>query len=120
MKVYGFPGSTCTRKVLMTLHEKNCPYAFIPVDLGKGEHKQPEHLARQPFGVVPVLDHDGFVLYESRAIIRYLDAALVGEKLTPTDLKCQLALNFDPLKVLKIDPLFYIKRPDYSVSHFYF
>ena len=87
MKVYGFPGSTCTRKVLMTLHEKNCPYAFIPVDLGKGEHKQPEHLARQPFGVVPVLDHDGFVLYESRAIIRYLDAALVGEKLTPTDLK---------------------------------
>ena len=33
---------------------------------------------------------------------------------------CQLALNFDPLKVLKIDPLFYIKRPDYSVSHFYF
>jgi glutathione S-transferase len=87
MKVYGFPLSTCTRKVLMTLHEKNHPYEFISVDIGKGQQKQPEYLARQPFGVVPVLDHDGFSLYESRAIIRYLDAALPGEKLTPTDVK---------------------------------
>ena len=87
MKVYGFPASTCTRKVFMTLHEKNHPYEFISVDIRTGQQKQPEHLARQPFAVVPVLDHDGFVLYESRAIIRYLDVALAGEKLTPTDLK---------------------------------
>jgi len=87
MKVYGFPASTCTRKVLMTLHEKNCPYEFIFVDLRSGEHKQPTHLARQPFGVIPVIDHNGFILYESRAIIRYLDKVLSGESLTPVDAK---------------------------------
>lgn len=87
MKVYGFPASTCTRKVLMTLHEKDCPYEFISIDLRSGEQKQPGHLAHQPFGVVPVLDHDGFMLYESRAIIRYLDKVLPGESLTPASAK---------------------------------
>src|SRR5690242_10292528 len=85
MKVYGNPHSTCTRKVLTTLAEKNHPAEFINVDLGKGEHKQPAHLARQPFGVVPVLEDDDFRMYESRAIIRYLDARLPGVALTPKD-----------------------------------
>lgn len=85
MKVYGFPASTCTRKVLMTLHEKDCPYELITVDLRSGEHKQAAHLARQPFGVVPVIEDDGFWLYESRAIIRYLNAKLPGIALSPTE-----------------------------------
>jgi glutathione S-transferase len=49
------------------------PYEIILVDLGKGEQKQPAHLAIQPFGQVPVLeDTDGTKIFESRAIIRYL------------------------------------------------
>jgi glutathione S-transferase len=88
MKVYGHPMSTCTRKVLTTLAEKGHQAEFIVVDLMKGEQKQPEHVARQPFGVVPVFeDDDGTRLYESRAIIRYLDRKLAGTSLTPTDLK---------------------------------
>jgi glutathione S-transferase len=83
MKVYGHPASTCTRKVLCALAEKGVAYEFVLVDIFKGEQKSPEHLARQPFGVVPVLDDDGFVLYESRAILRYLNAKLGG--LAPTD-----------------------------------
>jgi glutathione S-transferase len=83
--LYGSPHSTCTRKVLMTLHEKHAAFDFRVVDLAKGEQKSPEHLARQPFGVVPVIDHDDFRLYESRAIIRYVDRALPGPALTPTD-----------------------------------
>jgi glutathione S-transferase len=80
--------STCTRKVLTTLAEKGHRAEVVMVDLMKGEHKQPEHLARQPFGVIPVLeDDDGFQLYESRAIIRYLDAKLSGPSLVPEDLK---------------------------------
>lgn len=86
IKVYGYPFSTCTRKVLMTLLEKNTPYEFIIVDLAKQEQKSPEHLARQPFGVVPVIDDDGFQMYESAAIIRYLDKKLPGISLTPSDL----------------------------------
>jgi glutathione S-transferase len=87
MKVFGFPRSTCTRKVMMTLVEKNIPFTLEHIDLPKGEHKQSAHMARHPFGVVPVLDDDGFVLYESRAIMRYLDRHyLTDVVLTPHDI----------------------------------
>lgn len=85
MKVFGHPASTCTRKVLLTLNEKHQGYEFITVNLAKGEHKSAEHLKHQPFGVVPVIDDNGFFLYESRAIIRYLDAKLPGISLTPKE-----------------------------------
>ncbi len=85
IKVYGHPFSTCTRKVLTTLHEKGADFEFVHVELSKGEHKQPAHLARQPFGVVPAIEHDGFSLFESRAIIAYLDEALPGARLTPPE-----------------------------------
>jgi len=88
MKVYGHPASTCTRKVLCLLAEKGVSAEFVMVDIMKGAQKTPEHLARHPFGVVPVLeDDDGFVLYESRAILRYLDAKLEGTALTPKNLQ---------------------------------
>ena len=87
MKVFGNPASTCTRKVLCTLAEKGESPEFIVLDFGKGEHKQPEHLARQPFGVVPAIDDDGFAMYESRAIIRYIDATRPGPALTPSNAK---------------------------------
>lgn len=88
MKVYGHPASTCTRKVLCLLAEKGVSAEFVMVDIMKGAQKGADHLARHPFGVVPVLeDDDGFVLYESRAILRYLDAKLGGASLTPKDLK---------------------------------
>lgn len=93
MKVYGFPMSTCTRKVLTVLHEKGHEAQFVVVDLMKGEHKGPDHLARQPFGVIPVLDDDGFMLYESRAICRYLDSKLAGISLTPTDIKARAMMD---------------------------
>jgi len=87
MKVYGHPMSTCTRKVLCTLAEKGVEAEFVLVDITKGQQKSPEHLARQPFGVVPALEDDGFQLYESRAICRYLDSKLPGPSLVPADLK---------------------------------
>ena len=50
IKFYGHPMSTCSRKVLTALAEKKADFEFHHVELMKGEHKQPEHLARQPFG----------------------------------------------------------------------
>ncbi len=87
MKLYGNLNSTCTRKVLCTLAEKGKEAQFINVDLAKREQKSPEHLARQPFGVVPVLEDEDFQMYESRAIIRYLDDKFPTPKLTPTDIR---------------------------------
>jgi glutathione S-transferase len=84
MKIYGHPMSTCTRKVLTTLAETDTPYELVMVDFAKGEHKQPAHMARQPWGKVPTLDDDGFTLYESRAMCRYINDKVSG-KLVPTD-----------------------------------
>jgi len=92
LKLYGHPVSTCTRKVLCTFAEKKVTdFEFVVIDLPKGQHKSPEHVARQPFGQIPVLEEVNekgevaFRLFESRAIIRYLDAILPGTRLTPAD-----------------------------------
>ncbi|MBZ4332585.1 glutathione S-transferase family protein [Corallococcus interemptor] len=88
MKLYGNPMSTCTRKVLTVLAEKGHQAEFVNIDLMKHEQKTPEHIARHPFGVVPALElDDGFIIYESRAIARFLDRTLPGPSLTPADPK---------------------------------
>jgi len=92
MKIFGHPGSTCTRKVLMTLNETKTPFEFILVDFGKGEHKAPAHLARQPFGQVPTLDDEGFKMYESRAMARYIDGK-AGNPLTPKDAQARAMME---------------------------
>jgi len=55
LKLYGYEFSTNTRRVVVVLKEHNVPFEFISVDLGKGEHKSPEYLVKQPFGLVPFL-----------------------------------------------------------------
>jgi len=87
MKIYGNALSTCTRRVLMTLAEKQASYEFVTLDFAKGEHKKPEHVARHPFGQMPVLEEGGYTLFESRAIMRYIDETVPGQSLTPRDPK---------------------------------
>ncbi|KAJ2915393.1 hypothetical protein MD484_g5048, partial [Candolleomyces efflorescens] len=82
LKLYGWPKSTCTQRVAMVLHEKKVPFEFIMVDLFKGESKTPQYLTNQPFGQVPYIDDEGFILYESRAIARYI-AEKYGNQGTP-------------------------------------
>jgi glutathione S-transferase len=84
MKLYGHPHSACTRKVLLVLAEKRHDVELLHVDLMTGEHNRPDHLARHPFGKIPVLQDGLFTLYESGAIMRYLDHKLLGMKLTPS------------------------------------
>jgi len=83
--VHSIPGSPFGRAVLTTLEEKGARYSFSP--LAPGGLRSPEHLARHPFGRVPVLEHDGFLLYETQAILRYLDRVLPNPPLTPADPK---------------------------------
>ncbi|KAG2366652.1 glutathione S-transferase [Suillus spraguei] len=91
LKLYGSPFSTCTRLVALICKEKNIPYELIQVDLAKGEQKRPSYTALQPFGQVPYIDDDGFILYESRAIARYLIKKYPnqGASLIPTDPKAE-------------------------------
>ncbi|KAF5327410.1 hypothetical protein D9619_003957 [Psilocybe cf. subviscida] len=94
LKLYGYHQSTCTRRAAVVLQEKQVPYEFILVDMAKGEHKDPEYLKNQPFGQVPYLDDDGFIIFESRAIAEYvaLKYPNQGTPLVPTDFK-KLALS---------------------------
>ena len=87
MRIYGNPMSTCTRKVLATFAEKNVTPELSVLDFAKGDHKSPEHMKRQPFGQMPVLEDGDFQMFESRAIMRYVDETLPGASLTPKDPK---------------------------------
>ncbi|KAG2031205.1 glutathione S-transferase [Suillus americanus] len=91
VKLYGFPTTTCTRFVALICREQNIPYELIHVNLAKGEHKQPAFTAIQPFGQVPYIDDEGFILYESRAIARYLIKKYPnqGTSLIPSDPKAE-------------------------------
>jgi len=81
--VHGIPGSPFGRTVLLTFEEKHAPYHFARV--APGTLRSGEHLARHPFARVPVLEHGDFRLYETAAIVRYLDRVLPGPALTPVD-----------------------------------
>ncbi|KAK6287032.1 hypothetical protein POUND7_013211 [Theobroma cacao] len=70
VKVYG-PAYASPKRVLVCLIEKEVEFETVPVDLLKGEHKDPEYLKLQPFGTVPVTQDGDYTLYESRAIMRY-------------------------------------------------
>jgi glutathione S-transferase len=83
--VHSIPGSPFGRSVLATLEEKRAPYRLAP--LAPGALRTPAYLALHPFGRVPVLEHDGFRLYETQAILRYLDRVLPQPSLTPSDVR---------------------------------
>ncbi len=81
--VHSIPGSPFGRAVLATLEEKRADFRLAA--LSPGMLKIEPHVSRHPFGRVPVLEHGGFVLYETQAILRYLDRALPAPALTPAD-----------------------------------
>ncbi|TPG93114.1 glutathione S-transferase family protein [Pseudomonas caspiana] len=83
LTLYGFDGSTYVRTVKMLLVEKDADFDQVQVNVIKGEPHLPEHLVRHPFGKVPVIDHDGFRVIETGAIVAYLDEVLPGPSITP-------------------------------------
>ena len=85
MKLYFHPMSGNSRRVLLVATHLDIPLERILVDLPKGEQRGTPHLKRNPNGRVPVLDDDGFVLWESRAIMQYLTEKAPGQTLLPTN-----------------------------------
>jgi glutathione S-transferase len=89
--VHTVPGSPFTRAVLATLEEKGADYHVA--GLAPGGNRQTEHLARHPFGRIPAFEHDGFSLYETQAILRYIDRVLPDPALTPADPKAAARMD---------------------------
>src|ERR687897_2757338 len=73
IKLYTFPPSTNSRKVRIALLEKGLEFERINVDLSKKEQKLPEYLKIHPFGQIPALDDEGFIIYDSTIINEYLE-----------------------------------------------
>ncbi|CAN6183622.1 unnamed protein product [Urochloa humidicola] len=72
VKVYGPAMSTNVARVLVCLEEVGAEYEVVNIDFQAKEHKSPEHLARNPFGQIPAFQDGDVVLFESRAISKYV------------------------------------------------
>lgn len=80
--LHGYSYSVYLRIARMTMLEKGVAWRHVEVDPFADEIPA-DYLALNPFGRVPTLDHDGFVLYETTAITRYIDEAFDGPSLQP-------------------------------------
>lgn len=89
MKLYVNPMSPNSRKALMAAHDLGVPVETKVVDLMKGETKTPAYLKMNPNGMVPTLDDDGFMLWESNAIMQYLASKKPGNTLLPDEPKAR-------------------------------
>ena len=82
--VYGPAASTYVWSVRLALAEKGVAHELI--DVAPGAFRDEPHRSRHPFGKVPAFEHDGFALYETQAIMRYIDEGFPASPLQPTDL----------------------------------
>ena len=93
MKLYFHPMSGNSRRVLLVATHLDVPLERIVVDLPHGEQRGAAHLRRNPNGRVPVLEDDGLVLWESRAIMQYLVDKTPGQTLMPMDARGRADVN---------------------------
>jgi glutathione S-transferase len=89
MKLYFHPMSGNSRRVLLVAAHLDVPLERVVIDLPKGEQREAPHRSRNPNGRVPVLEDDGFVLWESRAIMEYLAEKTPGQTLLPADARAR-------------------------------
>jgi glutathione S-transferase len=82
--VYGPAGSTHVWSARLALAEKGVAHELV--DTGLSGHREEPHLSRHPFAKVPAFEHDGFMLYETQAILRYIDEGFPVAPLQSTDL----------------------------------
>jgi glutathione S-transferase len=85
IRLYYGSGSPFSWRVQLVLEEKRLPYEPVLLSFQKGEVKSPEHLARSPHGKVQALGDDGLTLYESTAIVEYLEERYPKPPLMPAD-----------------------------------
>ena len=85
LKIWGRTNSVNVKKALWCLEELSLPYERIDAGMQYGVVDTPEYRKMNPNGLVPTLDEDGFILWESHSIVRYLAAKYGKGVLWPTD-----------------------------------
>ncbi|MGY3124893.1 glutathione S-transferase [Bradyrhizobium sp. S3.14.4] len=88
--VYGFPRSTFVNIVRLVLTHKDVAYRFEDLEPVMGRS---EHLALHPFNRVPIFRHGDFTVYETRAIVGYIDEVFAGARLTPQNPHARARMN---------------------------
>ena len=83
--LYGADYSVYVRIARMALEEKSIDYELVPLDIFAAEGIPAWYLEHHPFGRIPAFEHDGFRLFETNAIARYVDEAFDGPALQPAD-----------------------------------
>ncbi|MEQ8968045.1 MAG: glutathione S-transferase family protein [Azospirillaceae bacterium] len=91
--VYGPAYSTYVRSARLALEEKPVGYTLEHVGMLEGKHAEEPHASRHPFAKVPAFEHDGFTIFESGAILRYVDQVFPGASLTPADARRAARMN---------------------------
>lgn len=91
IKVHGIPGSPFLRSVEIALAEKGVDYELIA--MSPADMRTPEHLKLHPFGRIPMFEQGDFCLYETQAIIRYIDRIFPEPALTPADPRAEARMN---------------------------
>ncbi len=93
IKIWGRNTSVNVQKVMWTVGELDLPHERIDIGGPFGKNNEPAYLAMNPNGLVPTLQEDGFLLWESNSIVRYLAAKYGAGKLEPSDLRARAHAN---------------------------
>ena len=100
IRFYYGSGSPFSWRVQLVLEEKGLPYEPVLLSFAKGEHKSSEHVARSPHGKVPALEDDGVSLYESSAIVEYLEERYPRPSLLPPEAADRARVRIEELECL--------------------
>lgn len=92
-RVFGADYSVYVRIVRLVLSEKQIDYELAPVDVFAPDGVPEWYLEHHPFGRIPAFEHDGFRLFETSAIARYVDEAFPGPALQPVEPKQRAVMN---------------------------
>jgi glutathione S-transferase len=87
LKIWGRNTSINVQKVMWAIGELGLPYERVDIGGPFGKNNEPAYLAMNPNGLVPTLEEDGFILWESNSIVRYLAAKYGAGTLEPKDLR---------------------------------
>ncbi len=111
MRLYSYFRSSTAYRVRIALHLKNIPHEIVPVNLAAGAQNEAAYKDINPMEAVPLLEHDGFRLTQSLAILNYLDNIAPAPPLAPEDVKEQayvrqialaIATDIHPLTNLRV------------------
>ena len=93
VKLYAFPPSPRSFKVLWTAHHLGIDYELQMVDLTKGAQRTPEYALLNPNARAPAIDDGGFVLWESNAIVEYLASLKPNSGILPQETRARLTIT---------------------------